>query len=85
MGASEIAAVAGGVCAVLGSIGGVLRYLVRMAATMESTNTKAAETAAAFGRHVTASETFHAALTDRVRVHGEELAALRARVDGLAS
>lgn len=83
MGASEIAAVLGGVAAVCGVVGGTLRYLVRMAQTMAQTATQTASMGEAFERHVSASETFHAALTDRVTQHGEQLAALSARVEGL--
>jgi hypothetical protein len=83
MGASEIAGLAASVAAVLGVVGGTLRYLVQMAAALERTSTQTASMGSAFERHVTASETFHAALTDRVSVHGEQLAALAARVDGL--
>lgn len=83
MGPSEIAAVAGGVAAILGTVGGVLRYLVRMAASLERTSVQAAVMGDAFTRHVAASETFHAALTERVTGHGEQLAALRAKVEGM--
>jgi len=81
MGASEIAALAGGVAAVLGVVGGTLRYLVRMAAALERTSLQATTMGSAFERHVTASETFHAALTDRVTLHGEQIAALNARTE----
>lgn len=83
MGPSEITAVAGGVAAVLGVVGGVLRYLVRMAASLERTSTQATVMGEAFTRHVDASEAFHAALTERVSSHGEQLAALRAKVEGM--
>jgi hypothetical protein len=81
MGASEITAMAASVAAVLSVVGGTLRYLVRMAAALERTSTQAASMTTSFERHVTASETFHAALTDRVTAHGEQLAALTARVE----
>lgn len=81
---STIGALLGGVAAVLSSVGAVLRYLVQMAGSLERTSARTATMSENFERHVSASETFHAALTDRVTDHGEQLAALRATVDGRA-
>lgn len=83
MGVNEWSAMLTGVAAVLGTIGGTLRYLVRMAQALERTSVQAATMSQAFGRHIDASETFHAALTERVTEHGEQIAALSARVDGM--
>lgn len=80
---SEIATVAAGVAAVLGVLGGTLRYLVRMASIMAATSQQAASMGEAFQRHVASSDELHRALTDRVTDHGEQLAALRARVEGI--
>jgi hypothetical protein len=79
VGANEFTAVAGGVAAVLGVVGGMLRYLIRLAASMERTSTQAAAMGEAFGRHVESSDELHRALTDRVSLHGEQLAAILAR------
>lgn len=83
MGASELAAVATGVAAVLGVVGGTLRYLIRVAASMEKTTTQVTAMGEAFGRHVESSDDLHRALTDRVTNHGEQLAALTVRVGGI--
>lgn len=79
MGANEIAAVLTAVAAVAGSIGGMFRYLLRLAASMERTSTQATAMGEAFGRHVESSDELHRALTDRVSLHGEQLAAILAR------
>lgn len=79
MGANEVTAVAAGVATVLAVIGGMLKYLVRLAASMERTSTQAAGMAEAFGRHVESSDELHRALTDRVSLHGEQIAAIQAR------
>lgn len=79
MGANEFTAVAGGVAAVLGVVGGMLRYLIRLAASMERTSTQATAMGEAFRRHVESSDELHRALTDRVSLHGEQLAAILAR------
>lgn len=83
MGANEIMALAGAGAAVLSVVGGTLRYLVRMAASMEKTSTQVATMGASFARHVDSSDELHKALTDRVTLHGEQLAALTARVTGM--
>lgn len=77
-----MAAVATGVAAVLGVVGGTLRYLVRMAASMEKTSTQVTSMGEAFTRHVDSSDELHRALTDKVTLHGEQLAALTVRVQG---
>jgi hypothetical protein len=74
MDAAGIATVAASAAGVLGVLGGTLRYLVRLAVTLESTST-------AFQRHVSSSDELHRALTDRVTNHGEQLAALTARLE----
>lgn len=76
MNAAEIATIAASAAAVLGVLGGTLRYLVRLAVTLEGTSTT-------FQSHVTSSDELHRALTDRVTAHGEQLAALTARLEGL--
>ncbi|WP_043479949.1 hypothetical protein [Streptomyces collinus] len=76
MNPAEIMTVAASAAAVLGVLGGTLRYLLRLAVTLESTST-------AFTRHVSSSDELHRALTERVTQHGEQLAALTARVEGL--
>lgn len=82
MGADELTTIAASAAAVLGMIGGVLRYLVRMASAMERTSLQTANMGEAFQRHVTSSDALHAALTDRVAVHGQQLAVLNARIEG---
>lgn len=72
----EVMTVAASAAGVLGVLGGTLRYLLRLAVTLESTSD-------AFQRHVSSSDELHRALTDRVTSHGEQLAGLTARVDGL--
>jgi hypothetical protein len=79
VGANEFTAVAAGVASVLGVVGGMLRYLMRLAASMERTSTQATAMGEAFGRHVESSDELHRALTDRVSLHGEQLAAILAR------
>lgn len=76
MGANEIMAAAGAGAAVLGVVGGTLRYLIRMAASMEKTSTQVAHMGEAFTKHVDSSDELHRALTDRVTQHGEQLAAI---------
>jgi ABC-type transporter Mla subunit MlaD len=76
MNPAEIMTVAASAAAVLGTLGATLRYLLRLAVTLESTSD-------AFQRHVSSSDELHRALTDRVTSHGEQLAALTARVEGL--
>lgn len=83
MGADQIWAVAGAVAAVLSVVGGTLRYLVRMAASMEKTSDRVATMGESFAKHVDSSDALHRALTDRVTVHGEQLAALTVRVTGM--
>lgn len=79
MGANEITAIAAGVATVLGVVGGMLRYLIRLAASMERTSDRATAMGEAFGRHVESSDELHRALTDRVTLHGEQIAAILAR------
>lgn len=83
MGANEVLAVAGAAAAVLSVVGGTLRYLVRMAASMEKTSSQVAHMGEAFAKHVDTSDELHKALTDRVTSHGEQLAALTVRVTGM--
>jgi hypothetical protein len=83
MGSSEFVAVAGAVAAVLSVVGGTLRYLVRMAQSMEQTSTRVAAMGESFAKHVDSSDELHRALADRVTQHGEQLAALTVRVTGM--
>lgn len=54
--------------------GVALRYVVRIAATIERTAKLSADTAAALHHHVEESDRFHGTLTDRLGEHAARLA-----------
>lgn len=68
------------VAAMLGIVGGMLRYLLKVTASVESTAALNREHAAAFTQHVEQSAKLHEALTDRVALHDTEIAVLRTRL-----
>ncbi|MFC8719755.1 hypothetical protein [Kitasatospora sp. NPDC057198] len=69
--------------ALLGVVGGLLRYLMRISTTIQDASTVAAGAVKALDRHVAESDRRHEQLRDRVDEHGQALAVLQNRGSSL--
>ena len=75
----QVVAVCTAAVPVLASIGGVIRYLVRILASVERATELGQEAAEQLSKHIEQSGTVHAAMTEQLCTHHGRLAQLEAR------
>ena len=79
MSSDQILTVCAAAASVLAAIGGMIRYLVRILASIERATDLGQEAAEQLARHIEQSASIHAAMTDRLTSHHGRLSALEAR------
>lgn len=75
----QIVTVSAAAVPLLVALGGVLRYLVRILASVERATELGEQAAEQLARHIEQSSSIHAAMTDRLTSHHGRLSALEAK------
>jgi|GEM_PF-4665664 len=78
--AADVATVLGSVAAALGTAGGVLRYVTKIAVSVESAAATGRSIATTLERHMEQEEALHTHLTATVAEHAVQLAVLQTRL-----
>lgn len=77
---SAIVSVCAALVPVLAALGGAIRYLVRILASIERVTTMAEEVAKSLAAHIESSTAAHTALSDKIASHDRDLAVVNTKL-----